>query len=197
MERRARLAPQPSFRPKGFPIQVDLSPIAGACWQRVGDAVIGLGSYRRVLPFRSCGAAPLSPRGGIGRRNGLKIRFPTGSPGSSPGAGTTIPSGGFQRLPGKGGVGQAKDRTSCRRPRHGRLSPGRCPAPCHARFLVGKFARRSLTEGSALTDQASRSEEGPATSRLRLHSGLDRIRVLMQPVRRAGQRPVGLSAAPT
>ena len=31
---------------------------------------------------------PLSPRGGIGRRDGLKIRWPSGRPGSSPGAGT-------------------------------------------------------------------------------------------------------------
>ena len=34
-------------------------------------------------------------------------------------------------------------------------------------------------------------------TRLRLQPGLDRIRVLMPPVRRAGQHPVGLSVAPT
>ena len=123
-------------------------------------------------------------------RQGVPVRVRARAPRSLPGASNAF-------LEKVEWAGQRTRRHAAVHDHVDRLSPDRCPAPCHARFLVGKFARRSLTERSAVTDQASRSEEGPATSRLRLHSGLDRIRVLMQPVRRAGQRPIGLSAAPT
>ena len=66
------------------PVRYCLEP--RGCRPRSPSAI---GSACRRLPrFLSCGSASLARVAEFGRRNGLKIRFPTGSPGSSPGAGT-------------------------------------------------------------------------------------------------------------